>query len=47
MESLDGSDRQPPFAQRPLMIEHRAEIALVEPALKEVKLNRGARWHGE
>jgi hypothetical protein len=26
MESLDGSDRQPPFAQRPLMIEHRAMI---------------------
>ena len=38
MESLDGSDRQPPFAQRPLMIEHRAEIARVKPVFKEVKV---------
>jgi hypothetical protein len=40
VESLGGGDRQSPFAQRPLVIKHRAEIAHVEPASKEVKLNR-------
>jgi hypothetical protein len=30
--------------QRFLVIEHRAEIAHVKPAFKEVKLNRGRRW---
>ena len=39
MESLGGGDRQSPFAQRPLVIEHRAEIAHVERVFKEVKLN--------
>ena len=37
MESLGGRYHQPPFAQRLLVIEHRAEIAQVEPAFKEVK----------